>query len=129
MAGTVRENIAEKISTDNAGYIVKAFPTSPPDNLAGSKVFVNVYRETLTNTPQTASVAQQIKITVLTSTSGTDTAENELEDALYNVLVSIASLNYVQWTTAERSTFYEKYIGYEISLESHTENIYKPSAS
>lgn len=126
MAGTVREEIAAKIKADNSTFIVKAFPVSAPENLAADKVFVNVYRERLTNAPQLAAVSQQLKLVVLVSKSGTEAAENELEDALYEVLVSLASLNHVQWIDAERATFYDKFIGYEINLEANTTNIYKP---
>jgi hypothetical protein len=129
MAGTVREEIAAKIKADNASYSVHAFPVSPPENLAANKVFVSVYRESMTNAPQLAAVTQSLKLQVITAKTGTAIAENELEDALFEVLVSIASLNYVKWTTAERAIFAEKFIGYEVALEANTENIYKPSAS
>ena len=129
MAGTVRESIAEKIKADNAGYIVKSYPASAPENLGANKVFVGVYRETLTNSPQTASVAHSLKIQVITPKKNTEAAENELEDALFQVLVSVASLNYVTWSTAQRGIFLDTFIGYEIDLEANTENIYKPSAT
>ena len=126
MAGTVREEIAAKIKADNPTYSVKAFPVSAPENLGATKVFVSVYRESMTNAPQLAAVTQSLKLQVITPKTGTDVAETELEDALFEVLVSIASLNYVQWSTAERAVFAEKFIGYEITLEASTQNIYKP---
>lgn len=128
MAVAIRQLVADKIKADNAGFIVKAFPASPPTNLAVTKVFVNVYRETLTNAPQLAAVTESLKITVITSKTGTDIAENELEDALDAVLRSLQPLNYIQWSTADRAVIADKYIGYEITLSANTENPYKASA-
>lgn len=125
----VRTLIADKIKADHATYSVHAFPVSPPDNLASNKVFVSVYRESMTNAPQIAAVTSHLKLQVITAKTGTEVAESELEAALDAVLISIASLNYVKWITAERAIFSEKFIGYEITLEANTENIYKPSAS
>jgi hypothetical protein len=118
--------VADKIKADNPLFIVKAFPVSVPENLA--KVYVSVYRETLTNAPQLAAVTESLKIIVITPKAGTDIAENALEDALDAVLTSVQSLNYLQWSSAERATFAEQFIGYEITLSANTENPYKPSS-
>jgi hypothetical protein len=119
--------VADKIKADNSGFIVKAFPVSVPEGTF-VKPWINVYRETLTNSPQTASLTESLKITVITPKSGTDVAENELEDALDAVLTSLQSLNFIQWSSAERATFAETFIGYEIALTAATENPYKASA-
>lgn len=126
-ADAVRQMIAAKVSEDNTGFIVKAFPVGAPENLAANRVFVSVYRETLTNAPQLAAVTEDLKVTVITPKSGTEAAENELEDALDAVLTSLQSLNYVKWSTAERATS-GQFIAYEITLQANTENPYKPSA-
>ncbi|QCO98968.1 hypothetical protein FCN77_16260 [Arthrobacter sp. 24S4-2] len=126
MAEAIRQMVADKIKADNAGFIVKAFPVSLPEAL--TKVYVSVYRETLTNAPQLAAVTESLKIVVIGPKIGTDVAENELEDALDAVLRSVQALNYIQWSTAERATFSDKYQGYEINLTANTENPYKASA-
>ncbi|KRE73688.1 hypothetical protein ASG77_20920 [Arthrobacter sp. Soil762] len=62
---------------------------------------------------------------MIVAKAGTEVAEDELEDALYEVLVSINSVANVDWTDAERAIISEKYIGYEITLQAHTKNIFK----
>lgn len=124
-ATTIRGLIAEQIKADNAAYIVHNFPTSAPDNLVTGKVYVNVYRERLINEPATATVGQDLKCIVIVAKAGTEIAEDELENALYEVLVSINSVANVDWTDAERAIISEKYIGYEITLQAHTKNIFK----
>lgn len=128
MAGeTCRELIAAKIKADNPLFIVKDFPVGAPENLGAGKVFVSVYRESVANAPQLAALTETLKIVVITPTSGTAIAEEKLELALDEVLTSVQSLNFAQWSTAERAPFMDKFIGYEVSLTANTENPYKPS--
>ena len=125
MAGTVRELIAEQIKADSPTYVVKPYAAAKPEV---EKPTVYVYRETLTNSPQTASVMSELKVALMVPGLPSVANENALEDFLYDVLVSINALNFTQWSKAERTTFFESYSGYEISVQANTENIYKPSA-
>lgn len=126
MAEAVRQLVANKIKADNPEFIVKAYPVGTPEG-SFAKPWVNVYRETLTNSPQSASLSESLKATVIISKSETEAAEGELEDVLDAVLTSLQSLNFVQWSTAERAVFADKFIGYEISFTAATENPYKAS--
>jgi hypothetical protein len=116
--------VADKIEADNPAFTVKAFPVAVPENLA--KVFVSVYRESVANAPQLAALTESIKVLVIAPKANTDIAENELETALDAVLTTVQAIPGIQWSSAERATFAEKFIGYEISLTANTENPYKP---
>lgn len=124
MAEAIRQKVADQIKADNPTFIVKAYPVGIPEGQI-QKPWVNVYRETLTNAPQLAAVTEALKITVISPKSGSDIAEDALEDALDGVLKSLQSINFVQWTTAERATFADSFIGYEITFTANTENPYK----
>jgi hypothetical protein len=119
----IRKAVADKIKADNPLFIVKAFPVAVPENL--SKVYVSVYRESVANAPKLAAITETLKIVVIAPKSGTETAENDLEDALDAVLTTVQSISYLQWSSADRATFAEQYNGYEINLVANTENPYK----
>lgn len=125
MSTAVRQLIADKIKLDNSAFIVKAFPVGVPENLAKGKVYVNVWREGLNNSAQTASLGEDLRIIVITTKTGTEEAENALEDALDAVLTSLTALNYVLWDSANRATIADTYNGYEIILRANTTNPYK----
>jgi hypothetical protein len=126
MSEAIRKLVADKIKADNSTFTVHAYPVPAPENIPRGKVFINVYRETLTNQPESASLGEDLRILVMTPSKNTDAAESALEDALDAVLTSITALNYVQWSTATRATFADTWIGYEIVLRAATENPYKP---
>ncbi|MFF2842702.1 hypothetical protein [Paenarthrobacter sp. NPDC057981] len=123
MAGTVRETIAEQIKADSPEYVVKAFSAAKPEI---NKPTVFVWRENLTNSPQTASVTHDLRVALMVPGPQTEAKENELEDLLHAVLVSINSLTFTQWDNCDRATFFDNWIGYEITVIANTDNIYKP---
>ena len=125
MAGTMRELIAEQIKADSPQYIVKAHPTTKPEV---EKPVVIVWRAALDNSPQTASIAQDIKVDLMVPGLPSEANENALEDLLHAVLVSINSVQGCNWTRAERQVFFDTQFGYQITVQANTNNIYKPSA-
>lgn len=127
MAQPVRQIVADKIKADNPTFTVKAFPVSVPEGTP-TKPWVSVYRESVANAPQLAALTESLKVLVITPKANTDIAETELEDALDAVLTTVQAIPGVQWSSAERATFADKFIGYEIDLTANTENPYKASA-
>ncbi|WP_024817030.1 hypothetical protein [Arthrobacter sp. 31Y] len=125
MAGTVRELIADQIKADSPSYAVKPYAAAKPEV---ERPTVFVYREALNNSPQTASVGHDIKVALMVPGLPSEANENALEDLLHAVLVSINSLDFTLWSRAERTTFFDNWMGYEITVQANTNNIYKPSA-
>jgi hypothetical protein len=121
----IRQLIADKIKADNAGFIVKAFPVPVPENIGKGKVWVSVWLETLVNNPTQASVGEDLRILVCTAKTNSEVAEAALEDARDAVLTSLQSLNYVDWSSANRVAPDETFLGYEIILHADTSNPYK----
>lgn len=124
MAVAIRQMVADKIKADNPLFIVKAHPVAVPENLA--KVFVSVYRESVANAPQLAALTESLKVLVISPKANTDIAENDLENALDAVLTTVQNIPGIQWSSAERATFADSFIGYEINVTANTENPYKP---
>ena len=120
-----RETIAEQIQADNPTYIVKPFAGAKPE-VQKTNVFVT--QESITNFREKAAVTHELK--VFLAVPGTQSAANEtkLEAALDNVLMSIAQVFGAVWKTATRGTLFDDFMGYEITLDIHTENTYKRSA-
>ncbi|CAM3212662.1 hypothetical protein PSET11_03036 [Arthrobacter ulcerisalmonis] len=125
MSIAIRSLIAQEIRDDNPLFLVHDYPVNAPENLARGKVWVNVYRETLTNAPQAAALSESLRIVVITPMKDTAAAEEALELALDAVMRTLTRTRNVNWTTAERATFNDSYIGYEISITVSTENAYK----
>ena len=123
MAGTVREQVADAIKADNAAFIVKAAPVSLPENLAAGKTYISVYRDSLDYSP--GSLTHNLKIVLIVAKQGTEAAETDLDGALDAVLLSIEAMPGVNWSTATRSTFAEKWQGYEIAASAASPNVYK----
>lgn len=123
---TVREQVADQIKTDNALYNVYPFPKSAPDNLGKTKVQVSVYRSDLQTLSENPNALQHnLIIEVLVGQTVGDKAEDALDDALDNVLLSLQRIQGAQWSTAERTVFDEKYIGYKINASAYSDNVYQ----
>lgn len=125
---TVREQIAEQIRADNPTFIVDAFPTSLPENMAAKglkKTYVQVFRESLEPTNNGTSLLHSLKVTVFVAKQHTEIAENDLDEALDLVLLSLERLAGIVYTSAIRDVLQDKYNVYEISVSCTSQNVYK----
>lgn len=125
MAETIREVIAEQIKTDNPTFVVKAYAASKPEV---EKPTVYVYREAVNNIREKAAIGHDIKVVLVVPGLPSEANENALDELLAGVLISLNSLNVLQWSRADRTVFFDTLSGYEITVTAHTENIFKPSA-
>lgn len=121
---TVRGQVAAQIKTDNAAYAVKSHPVASPDHIGANKVHVSVFRANLTRATA-QSLAHNLTIEVMIGESDSEAAEDKLDVALDNVLLSLERVNGVTWTTADRTIFDDKFIGYSITLSCTSANVYK----
>ena len=120
---THRQIIADQIKADNPDFIVKAFPVQAPDNLGKGKPQVIVYRESIK--PNQNSLESTLKVQVICNAGYTIAAEDELDAALDQVILSIERIGGVLWTEATRAEFDEKYFGYELAVTLSSPNVYK----
>lgn len=114
---SVRQTIANQIKSDNPTYKVKAEIASLPDNLNGCEV--RVFRTLLT--PTALTLTHECNIEVLIGKPN----EDDLDEALDEVLLSLQRIPGITWSNASRKIFDDKYHGYEITVSATSANIYK----
>lgn len=120
---THRQLIADQILADNPDFIVKAFPASAPTALGKGKAQISVFRESIK--PNQNSLESSLKIQVVCNAGYTIAAEDDLDAALDQVILSIERFPGVTWTEATRAVFDEKYFGYELTVTLSSPNVYK----
>lgn len=123
---TPRTTIANAIKVDNATFIVRDYPASPPDNLSAGKVHVSVWRTELNEVKGTSNALEHVlMIEVVVSVTSGVAAENTADDALDDILVSLQRLEGVSWSTAKRTIFDDSYVGYQITASLLSSNVYR----
>lgn len=120
---TVRAQVAAHIKADlTANYVVRDYPVASPDNISANKVHVSVYRTELSVTAQALTHTLEIDVLV----GGTNgPAEDNLDDALDDVLLSLQRMDGVTATSAQRMVFGESFIGYKIAADVASTNVYR----
>lgn len=114
---SVREMIGTQISTDNPTYFVKTELASAPDNLSGTRV--HVFRSGLSKSA--SSLTHECTVEVMIGKLN----EDELDDALDNILLSLQRIEGLDWSAVNRRIFDEKYHGYEITCSANSANVYR----
>jgi predicted RNase H-like nuclease len=122
---SARKDVADKIRTDNPMFKVHDFPLSPPENLATTTVWVNVYREGFSVNDSNSQITHALKATVVTAKKGTAAAEDELDAAVDAVMLSLEALPDVFWQSAQRVVIGDSWEGYEITLTALRAQVYK----
>lgn len=99
-----------------SSYRVVGF-NSTLDSVA--KPTVMVWQQTLTR-PDDFGL-QRVNVTlnlwVLVGQQNSGNADNALDTALEKVLGALQPIDWVEWTTAERGVFAEKFHGYQVTVE------------
>lgn len=119
---SVRSQIAAQIKADNPGYGVVAFGAAAPENLGARKVRVSVFRKSLDI--GTNRLTHNMTIEVITA-GFSEAAEDGLDAVLDQVILSLGRMPGVVVTSAERATFDDKFLGYQITAEAVSTDVYR----
>ena len=118
-----RDYIADKIKADNSAFIVDRYPREYPDNLSAGKTYVQVFREGVSRAND--GLKHSLKVGVFVAKQEGNQAENDLEGALDQILLSLESLDGVSWEEAARVVYGGKWNAYEVSVALNTNNAYR----
>lgn len=121
---TVRAIIAEQIRTDNPSWLVREYASPAPDALSKGKVFCSVSRASLVPREQAYALTHNIIIEVLVSSQGA-TTEDDSDEALDRVLLSLQRIPGVSWDRATRAAFDSRFFGYQVEASADSKNVYR----
>lgn len=122
---SARQDVTAQIKADNPSFLVHPFPLSAPENIPAGKVWVNVYRERFEVADNNSQITHFLKVLIVTPKRGTAAAEDELDNAIDAVMLSLEKMRDVYWQEAQRTIVGEKWDGYEVSLQAIRPQIYK----
>lgn len=120
---TVRDDIEAQIKADNPNFIVKKFPDLYPENLGQGRTYVQIYRTDLEK--GSPKLTHAMKVTVIVALQDGNAAEDALEGALDQVLLSLQRMQTVNWTKASRAVVANKWNAYEIDVTAISADPYK----
>lgn len=121
---SIRSQIADKIRADTPGLDVYPFGYDPAEL---RKPAVAVFRETVDQ--ETASLGHGFIIQIFTPLSyATEDGEDTLDTLLDAVLVSLRRLATVEFKSAKRQVFADKFQGWEITASWASEDYIKANA-
>lgn len=91
---------------------------TPPDRIEVGKIVVMVYRTALEPAPQHGVRVNALDLWLLTpkESLAPDGADDDLDDALDQVLAAIDAAPQLTWSTAERGVWEDSAHGYKITL-------------
>ena len=124
---TIRQQIADQIKADNAAFVVDTYPRSYPENLRAGGTYVQVYREAIRHTSEDA-LTVDLKAVVLVAKQDGPKAEDDLEGALDQVLLSVERFPGASWSEATRVVLGDKWNAYEVSVTVGINNAYRTLA-
>lgn len=119
---TARAVVAAQVAADNPSWSVHPWPYLP-EQVALGKPVVAIYRERLGRNG--ARLEHSLKIDLLVSLVGSEAAEDEADDALDQLLLSLQRLDSCHWTQVERVTFADAFTGYSVTAVMHSADPYK----
>lgn len=119
---TVRAQIAAQIKADNPGYGVVAYGVVAPDNLGAGKVRVSVFRKSLDIGTNRLTHNMIIQVVAAGTTLA---AEDNLDAVLDQVILSLGRMPGVIVTSADRVVHGDTFIGYDITAEAVSTDVYR----
>jgi hypothetical protein len=122
---TPRKQIAAAIAADNAGLDVVDYPWEPAEL---RKPLVVVWREDIAQATD-ATLAQSIEIRAYGVGTTSGKAEDELDDLLDAVLLSLRRLDTVALVKAQRRILANVFQGWEISCTWTAQDYYKTTVN
>lgn len=124
---TPRGVIAQRISDEHKTWRVVDYPDGP-ENLGRGAVYVAVYRTTVSKpagSPQ--ALEHAVTVDLYGAPQLAPRTEGVLDDLLDDLLLTVAAMRDVTWTTAERHAF-DTMQGWRITLTLASSNIYAAGA-
>lgn len=123
---TPRQQLAEQIAQDNASFDVRPYPFTPK-NVNEGKPVVSVWRDAVNPSGESRTVlAHELTAQAYGSRTAGERAEDELDDILDAVALSVERLNGFKLTSATRATFNNDTIsGWLLKLDCTSANVYR----
>lgn len=118
---TPRKQIAARIAADHAGIDVYSFPWQPAEL---RRPAVTVWRDELVQGKGTLEQSISISLYGVRGTPGA-ASEDELDDLLDDVLISLRRLETVALVKAERKVLADVFQGWEIACTWTSQDYYK----
>lgn len=117
-----RQVLADQIKSDNPDLVVCPWVHMPEQVTPGHPV-VAVYRERISRL--STALEHHVKLDVFVSLTDGPAAEDEAEDALDLVLLSLQRVQGCTWQEVQRVTFDGSFAGYTITAAMHSIDVYK----
>lgn len=124
---TPRGVIAQRIHDAHPSWTVTAHPTAP-DHLGRGGVYCAIYRTTITKATGQAALTHALTVDLYGASTLTPAAEDQLDDLLDDLLLTIARMPDTVWTTTERTTLEDAFHGWRTTLEVHSPDVYASAA-
>jgi hypothetical protein len=121
---TPRQQLAAQIKADNPEWIVRDYPDEPKQVRQG-KPYVSVWRSEITPA-QRQHIDHELTLHVYGSKVQDAAAENELDEILDGVMLSIERYEGCRFTRASRRNFSnDAFAGFEIVVAVYSKNVYR----
>lgn len=120
--GPARQVLADQIKADNPALVVCPWVHMPEQVTSGHPV-VAVYRERISRLA--TALEHHVKLDVFAALTDGPEAEDEAEDALDLVLLSLQRVPGCTWQEVQRVTFGGSFAGYTITASMHSADVYK----
>lgn len=122
---TPRQTIADQLITDHATlYSIYPWMYSPTGDLR--KCAIAVYRTDLGDHPSTpGALRHSVTIDAYGTKTLGEAAEDELDDLLDDILLSLQRIDGLYGIEAKRSVFKESFHGWTITCTADSPNVYK----
>ena len=123
---TPRGALAQRIATEHPTWRVTDYPTGP-DQLGRGQVYAAVYRRTIAKHTQGQALEHEVVIDLYVAQALTSAAEDEGDDRLDDLLITLAAMDDVTWSTAERHTF-DALQGWRVTCTVYSTDVYAAAA-
>lgn len=126
MTGTTpRQQLAAQILADNSEWIVKPYPFEPKQVQKGKPV-VSVYRPEISPAAQRTHLAHDLEVVLYASKVADEAAENELDELLDQLMLSLERYSGCHFTSAKRRNLVNNtFAGFVVSAQCISPNVYR----
>jgi hypothetical protein len=122
---TPRQQLAAQVAADNSEWIVKPYPFEPKQVRAGKPV-VSIWRGEISPASSRTMITHELTLHVYGSKVADEGAENELDNILDQIMLSIERYKGCAWSSAKRRNFVnDTFAGFEITATVTSANVYR----